>query len=46
VFGTRLGPEPRDAVRLTAIVGGLRPRTVREAIGARTPGPAGIPLVR
>jgi cell division protein FtsZ len=32
VFGTRLRPEPREVVRLTAIVGGLRPRTVREAL--------------
>jgi len=46
VFGTRLGPEPRDAVRLTAIVGGLRPRTVREAIGAATRPGFEIPLVR
>ncbi|MGP8078690.1 MAG: hypothetical protein ACLQD8_05835 [Thermoplasmata archaeon] len=46
VFGTRLGPEPRDAVRLTAIVGGLRTRTVREAIGPRARGSYEIPLVR
>jgi cell division protein FtsZ len=44
VFGTRVGPEPRDAVRLTAIVGGLRTRTVREAIGAGLA--AGIGSVR
>jgi cell division protein FtsZ len=35
VFGTRIRPEPREAIRLTAVLGGLRPRTVREAI--RTP---------
>jgi cell division protein FtsZ len=46
VFGTRLGPEPRDAVRLTAIVGGLKPRTVREAIGPRSSAPVEIPTVR
>jgi cell division protein FtsZ len=47
VFGTRLSSEPRDAVRLTAIVGGLRPRTVREAIGARgSAPPVGIPFIR
>jgi len=46
VFGTRLGPEPRDAVRLTAIVGGLRPRTVREAIGPRSRPAVEIPVVR
>ena len=44
VFGTRVHPEPRDAVRLTAIVGGLRPRTVREAIGSGLA--AGIGSVR
>lgn len=32
VFGMRLGPEPRDAVRLTAVLGGLRPRSVRESL--------------
>lgn len=46
VFGTRLGPEPRDGVRLTAIVGGLRPRTVREAIGPRSRPNVEIPMVR
>lgn len=41
VFGTRIRPEPREAVRLTAVLGGLRPRTVREALHpARTPVPA------
>jgi cell division protein FtsZ len=33
VFGMRLGPEPRDAVRLTAVLGGLRTRAVRESLG-------------
>ncbi len=47
VFGTRVGPEPRDAVRLTAIVGGLRPRTVREALAPRAlPAGPSIPFVR
>ena len=46
VFGTRLGPEPRDVVRLTAVVGGLRPRTVREAIGPPRRGGIDIPVVR
>jgi cell division protein FtsZ len=32
VFGTRVRPEPRDVVRLTAVIGGLRPRTVRDAL--------------
>lgn len=41
VFGTRVGPEPREVVRLTAVLGGLRPRTVREALRppASTHGP-------
>jgi cell division protein FtsZ len=32
VFGTRIRPEPREVLRLTAVLGGLRPRTVREAL--------------
>jgi len=32
VFGTRIRPEPREVLRLTAVLGGLRPRTVREAV--------------
>ncbi len=43
VLGTRLRPEPREVVRLTAVLGGLKPRTVRDAIDAR--GPSGTPLV-
>ncbi len=39
VFGTRVRPEARDVVRLTAVVGGLKPRTVRDAL--RTPSPHG-----
>jgi cell division protein FtsZ len=31
-FGTRTRPEPREVVRLTAVVGGLQPRAVREAL--------------
>ncbi len=37
VLGTRLRPEPREVVRLTAVLGGLRPRTVREALAPREP---------
>ncbi len=33
VFGTRVRSEPREVVHLTAVVGGLRPRTVRDAVG-------------
>ena len=32
VLGTRTHPEPKDVVRLTAVIGGLRPRTVRDAL--------------
>jgi len=32
VFGTRVRPEPREVVRLTAVVGGLRTRSVRDAV--------------
>lgn len=34
VFGTRTHPEPREVVRLTAVVGGLRRRAIRDAIGS------------
>lgn len=34
LVGTRTHPEPREMVRLTAVVGGLRPRSVRDALGA------------
>jgi cell division protein FtsZ len=43
IFGTRLHPEPREVVRLTAVVGGLRVRSVRDAIGPTRD--ARIPLV-
>ena len=39
VFGTRIRPEPREVVRLTAVLGGLRPRTVREALRPARGGP-------
>ena len=32
VLGTRVRPEPREVVHLTAVLGGLQPRTVREAV--------------
>ncbi|MGD0249436.1 MAG: hypothetical protein ABSB97_00860 [Thermoplasmata archaeon] len=35
VFGTRVRPEPREVVHLTAVVGGLKPRVVRDAVGTR-----------
>ncbi len=33
VFGTRMHPERREVVRLTAVVGGLGPTTIRRALG-------------
>jgi cell division protein FtsZ len=41
VFGTRMRPEPREVVHLTAVVGGLRSRTVRDAVAGPiiSPGP-------
>jgi cell division protein FtsZ len=41
VFGTRIRPEFREVVRLTAVVGGLKPRTVRDAL-RRSPPPASL----
>jgi cell division protein FtsZ len=32
VFGTRVHPEPREVVHLTAVIGGLRTGSVREAL--------------
>ncbi|HYB62978.1 MAG TPA: hypothetical protein VEE86_00955 [Thermoplasmata archaeon] len=42
VFGTRIRPEPSEVLRMTAVLGGLRPRTVREAL--RSSGPKGEAL--
>ncbi|HXY11872.1 MAG TPA: hypothetical protein VEJ85_00035 [Thermoplasmata archaeon] len=36
VFGTRVRPEPREVVHLTAVIGGLRTRSVREAVETST----------
>jgi len=41
LFGTRIRPEPREVVRLTAVVGGLKARTVRDAVEPTD----GIPMV-
>ncbi len=38
VFGTRVRSEPREVVRLTAVVGGLRSRTMRDALTHRGKG--------
>ncbi len=45
MFGTRTHPEPRDVVRLTAVVGGLKRRIVREALLGRTDSTPPIPTV-
>lgn len=42
VFGTRVRPEPREVVHLTAVVGGLKSRTVRDAVGV--PSIAPVPV--
>jgi cell division protein FtsZ len=42
VFGTRMQPEPRETVRLTAVVGGLRSRTMREALKVSRGGEASL----
>jgi cell division protein FtsZ len=39
VLGTRVRAEPSEVVRLTAVVGGLVPRTVREAVRSPAPPP-------
>ena len=36
IFGTRMRPEPREVVHLTAVVGGLKLRTVRDAVTGTT----------
>ncbi|HTS33037.1 MAG TPA: hypothetical protein VMI55_03755 [Thermoplasmata archaeon] len=35
VFGTRVRPEPREVLRLTAVLGGLKSRTMRDALTHR-----------
>ena len=35
VFGTRVRPEPREVLRLTAVIGGLRSRSMRDALSRR-----------
>jgi cell division protein FtsZ len=32
LFGTRVHAEPKEVIRLTAVVGGLRPRSVRDSL--------------
>ncbi len=43
VFGARIRPEPSEVVRLTAVLGGLRPRLVREAVTSGGAPPAAVP---
>ncbi len=42
-FGTRVRPEFREVVRLTAVIGGLRSRTVRDALTTRGRANAPVP---
>ncbi|MCI4325920.1 MAG: hypothetical protein L3K00_08615 [Thermoplasmata archaeon] len=39
LLGTRMHPEPREIVRLTAVVGGLRPTVIRDAVAPRSSNP-------
>lgn len=39
VFGTRVRPEPREVLRLTAVIGGLKPRTMHDALKQRPKSP-------
>lgn len=43
VVGARTHDEPRDVLRLTAVVGGLKPQSVREALEAVPPGRRPLP---
>ena len=45
IFGTRMHPEPREVVRMTAVVGGLQPRTARDAIGRSLDDAMAVPLL-
>jgi len=44
LLGIRMHPEPREVVRMTAVVGGLRPRSIRDALAP--PGTANPPAPR
>ncbi len=46
MFGTRTHPEPREVVRMTAVVGGLRRRTARQALNPAPPATLPLPMVR
>lgn len=43
--GTRIRPEPREVVRVTAVLGGLRAECLSEALGRTAPPDAGLPAV-
>jgi cell division protein FtsZ len=45
LFGTRIRPEPKDVIRMTAVVGGLRSRTARDALGPSTVDATVLPAV-
>ena len=47
IFGTRMHPERRDVVRLTAVVGGLGHRVLRQGLDPAAPeADADLPMVR
>ncbi len=45
MFGTRTHAEPREVVRMTAVVGGLRRRTARQALNTAPPPSLPLPMV-
>jgi cell division GTPase FtsZ len=46
IFGTRMHPERREVVRLTAVVGGLAHRTLRESLDTPADFSSDLPMVR
>ncbi|HEV8049417.1 MAG TPA: hypothetical protein VGP88_02360 [Thermoplasmata archaeon] len=45
LLGIRMHPEPREVVRMTAVVGGLRPKAIRDAMMASPTPPPFAPRV-
>jgi cell division protein FtsZ len=45
MFGTRTHPETREVIRMTAVVGGLRRRTARQALSTAPPPTMPLPTV-
>ena len=46
LLGIRIHPEPREVLRMTAVVGGLKPRAIRQAIAPPPRSPTGPPTAR